>query len=177
MQKAIEIIKQYESLHDGDLKAIGLQPKLCPADVWTVGYGRAIIDPKTGKQLKGVENKNRAYELFPALTNEQAEQFLKEDYAVRELAVKELLKRRVEDYELGAMVSLTYNIGIGNFRTSSVLRFFNAGNKAMAAESFKLSIKSGGKILAGLQCRRLSERHLFLHNEVKIFTKNDLKTF
>ena len=79
MEKAIQIIKHYEQLHDGDLKAIGLQPKLCPADVWTVGYGRAIIDPSTGKQLKGIENKNRAYELYPSLSIEQAEQFLKEN--------------------------------------------------------------------------------------------------
>ena len=37
-----EIVKHYESLHDGDLKKIGLQPKLCPAGIWTQGYGRAM---------------------------------------------------------------------------------------------------------------------------------------
>lgn len=171
MDKAIQIIKHYEQLHDGDLTQIGLQPKLCPADVWTVGYGRAIVDPKTGRQLKGIENKKRAYELYPALTIEQAEQFLAEDYAIREMQVKELLKKFAEEWQLGAMVSLAYNIGVGNFRTSSVLRYFNKGNIPMAAESFKLWVKSGSKVLAGLQLRRLSERHLFLHNEVKFFNK------
>ena len=177
MEKALAIIKHYESLHDGDLKTIGLQPKLCPADVWTVGYGRAIIDPETGRQLKGVENKSRAYELYPALTIEDAEQFLKEDYTLRELQTKELLKMAIKPHQLQAMASLAYNIGLGNFKNSSVLKFFNKANNAMAAESFKLWVKSNGKILAGLQCRRLSERHLFLFNEVKLFTKNDLKTF
>lgn len=173
MEKAIQIIKHYEQLHDGDLKAIGLQPKLCPADVWTVGYGRAIIDPSTGKQLKGIENKNRAYELYPSLSIEQAEQFLKEDYTIRKLQVKDLLQRIADEHELGAMVSLAYNIGMGNFRTSSVLRFFNKGNKTMAAESFKLWVKAAGKVLPGLQFRRQSELHLFLHNEVKFFNRKN----
>lgn len=175
MDKAIQIIKHYEQLHDGDLKQIGLQPKLCPAGVWTVGYGRAIIDPATKKQLKGAENKQRAYELYPALSIEQAEQFLVEDYALREMQVKELLKKLAEEWQLGAMVSLAYNIGVGNFRTSSVLRYFNKGNIPMAAESFKLWIKADGKVLTGLQLRRISERHLFLSNEVKFFTKADLQ--
>lgn len=167
VEKAIAIIKHFESLHDGDLKTIGLQPKLCPADVWTVGWGHAVIDPATGKFLKGAEGKKRAYELYPELSIEEAEQLLMQDYTLCEMQVKELLKRHVEDSELGAMASLAYNIGIGNFRTSSVLRFFNAGNKAMAAESFKLWVKSKGKVLTGLQRRRWSEAHLFLHNEVK----------
>lgn len=41
-----EIVKHYESLHDGDLKQIGLQPKLCPAGIWTQGYGRAMRKKK-----------------------------------------------------------------------------------------------------------------------------------
>ena len=40
--KGIELIKSFESLHDGDLSKIGLQPKMCPAQIWTEGYGRAM---------------------------------------------------------------------------------------------------------------------------------------
>ncbi len=167
MEKAITIIKHFESLHDGDLSAIGLQPKLCPADVWPVGWGRAVIATATGKYLKGAEGKQRAYELYPALTEAEADVMLQEDYSRVEAQVREHLKRHAATHELGAMASLAYNIGIGKFCTSSVLRFFNAGNKAMAAESFKLWVKSGGKVLKGLQRRRWSEAHLFLHNEVK----------
>lgn len=167
MNKAIELIKHFESLHDGDLKKTGLQPKLCPAGIWTVGWGRAIIDPATGKFLKGAECKKRAYQLYPALSIEEAEQFLKEDYQRFEMQVKDVLKRIAEPHELGAMTSLAYNIRSGNFRNSSVLRYFNADNKAMTAESFKLWVKSNGKILPGLVRRRASERHLFLFNELK----------
>jgi lysozyme len=174
MDKALQIIKNYESLHDGDLKAIGLQPKMCPAGVWTIGWGRAIIDPATGKFLRGPQGKARALELYPALTVKEADAMLLEDYTMRELAVNELLKRKAEPHELGAMVSLAYNIGLANFRNSSVLRYFNSGQKKAAADAFLLWNKAGGKVLTGLSCRRHSERYLFLHNEVKLFAKHNL---
>src|SRR5665647_1325406 len=58
--KCTDLTKHFESLHDGDLTIIGLQPKMCPAGIWTEGYGNAIIDPVTGKFLTDSENKGRA---------------------------------------------------------------------------------------------------------------------
>jgi len=45
-KQGIELIKFFESLHDGNLSKIGLQPKLCPANIVTIGYGRALKDKK-----------------------------------------------------------------------------------------------------------------------------------
>ena len=59
-QKGINLIKYFESLHDGDLTEIGLQPKMCPAGIWTEGYGHAIRDLK-GQFFKGKDNKLKAY--------------------------------------------------------------------------------------------------------------------
>lgn len=177
MDKAIELIKHFEGLHDGNLQAIGLQPKMCPAGVWTVGYGHAIVDPATGKMLRGEANRKRALELFPALTVQQAEQLLASDYAIREAQVAELLKFKPTANELGAMTSLAYNIGIANFRNSSVLRFYNTRQKDKAADSFLLWVNAGGKTLPGLQLRRMAERHLFLHDELKFFSKSAIQQF
>ena len=58
--KAIELIKHYESLHDGDLHKIGLQPKMDPVGIWTEGWGRAMVG-KNGKFIKGADNRNVAY--------------------------------------------------------------------------------------------------------------------
>lgn len=63
--KCTLVTKHFESLHDGDLTIIGLQPKMCPAGIWTEGYGNAIVDPLTGKFLKGSENKGRASLVAP----------------------------------------------------------------------------------------------------------------
>ena len=51
-QIGIDLIKHFEGLHDGDLKAIGLQPKKCPAGIWTEGYGHTMRDVN-GNFLKG----------------------------------------------------------------------------------------------------------------------------
>ena len=77
----ISLIKFYESLHDGDLKKIGLQPKMCPAGIWTVGYGHALRDID-GTWLKGVAGYQRILEIYPDLetiTIEEAEELLEED--------------------------------------------------------------------------------------------------
>ena len=43
-ERGMNLIKKYEGLHDGDLKAIGLQPKMCPANVWTEGWDCKRVD-------------------------------------------------------------------------------------------------------------------------------------
>ena len=75
--------------------------------------------------------------------------------------VLKVLTKPVLQHELDALVSLSYNIGLGNFGRSSVVANFNAGDKAKAAESFLLWHKASGKadVLLG---RRQRERDLFL---------------
>jgi lysozyme len=60
------------------------------------------------------------------------------------------------------MVSLSYNIGLGNFATSTVLKRHRLGNYAMAANAFRLWNKAKGKVLPGLTKRREDERALYL---------------
>lgn len=160
-KEALDLIKHFESLHDGDLTAIGLQPKMCPAGIWTVGYGRALTNHK-GEFLKGESKKAIAYAMYPSMTVELAEQFLLEDVAKFSLSVDKVLMKEPNEFQFGAMVSLAYNIGIMNFSKSSVLRYFNEADLARAADSFLLWKKAGGKILAGLVRRREAERELFL---------------
>jgi lysozyme len=60
-----------------------------------------------------------------------------------------------------AMVSLAFNVGIGAFLRSSVLRLHLAGDHRRAAEAFGLWNKAGGKILPGLVRRRTAEANLY----------------
>jgi lysozyme len=55
----IALVMHYESLHDGDMKTIGLQPKMCPAGYWTEGYGSLILD-ENGRPFKGRAQKTEA---------------------------------------------------------------------------------------------------------------------
>ena len=64
----IKLISKYEGLHDGDLKEIGLQPKMDPVGIWTEGWGHAIIDSK-GNFVKGIDCKTNAFYIESYLDN------------------------------------------------------------------------------------------------------------
>lgn len=164
-QQTIDLIKNFESLHDGDLSVIGLQPKMCPAGIWTVGYGHALTG-SNGKFLEGDKDKEHAYFICGDMTVEEAESLLREDLKYYNDQVTGALTRKPAENQFGAMVSLCFNIGVGNFKTSSVLRNFNSGHDKTAADSFLLWVKAtvNGKkvVLRGLQRRRIAEQELFV---------------
>src|SRR5690606_4633897 len=63
--------------------------------------------------------------------------------------------------ELGAMTSLAYNIGLRAFEQSTLLRLYNAGDRAGAAAQFLRWNRAGGKVMRGLTRRREAEKALF----------------
>lgn len=171
--KAIELIKHYEQLHDGDLKTAGLQPKLCPTGYASIGYGRVVRDPLTNSPLTGKDGLKRATELFPSITEKQAEAFLKEDLSRFEAIVRALVRYKVSDEQLGAMVSLAYNIGQGSFSGSTLLKLVNKGKLDEAALEFTKWNKGrvNGELveLRGLTYRRKSEAKLFAEGELEFY--------
>lgn len=161
-QAAIDLIKSFESLHDGDLTQIGLQPKMCPAGVWTVGYGRALQNESKTRFLIGDKDKAQALAQYPNLTEKAAEIMLAEDLEKFEAAVNKLVKKPLNQNQRGALVSFTYNVGTQALANSTLLALLNAGDYKNAAEQLLRWNKAGGKVLKGLTRRREAERELFL---------------
>lgn len=154
----IDLIKSFESLHDGDLTKIGLQPKMCPAGVWTEGYGRAMRDKK-GNFIKGIANKDLAYANITIRTVHDAEKALIEDLNSFELIVLRKIKQPLNQNQFDAMVSHSYNTG-----GSATL--FNLINSKAPNDKIKFwfenkYISSNGKVLNGLKRRRKAESDLF----------------
>jgi lysozyme len=147
-QAGVDLIKSFETLQ---LKAY----KPTSNDVWTIGYGH------TGG-VKAGESINAA----------KAEELLEDDLAHFEEGVsRNLGGAQTSANEFSAMVALAFNIGLGGFLASSVLRFHREGHKAKAAQSFLLWNKqrqANGKmeILPGLTRRREAERDLYLQADV-----------
>jgi lysozyme len=136
----LEIVKRNEGLR--------LKAYICPAGVLTIGYG------STGPHVRpGM-----------VITEAEADRLLNEDLDRFEEAVKRYAGKATQN-QFDAMVSLAFNIGIANFRKSSVLRAHVAGNYAGAANAFALwnKAKVGGvlKELAGLTRRRAEEARLY----------------
>ncbi len=164
-QAAVDLIKSFEGIPDGDPNTVNIDAYLCPAGVWTIGWGHALIDH--GAQLKGPENKPRARQLYPGgITREQAEALLRGDLIPRAASVSSLLKVAVNDPQFGALIALVFNIGAANLGASTLLRKLNAGDLAGAAEQFlvwdKARVNGVLQPLAGLTRRRKAERAMFL---------------
>jgi lysozyme len=161
-QKGIDLIKNFESLHDGDLRTIGLQPKMCPVQIWTVGWGHAIVDPLTRKFLKGTKDQKRALELYSSMTEQEAEMLLKRDLTAFSSGVTRALKVKLTENQFSALVSFAYNVGIGNYNKSTLLRLINANpNNPQIEEQFLRWNRGGGKVLNGLTRRRTAEAKLY----------------
>jgi lysozyme len=118
----------------------------CPAGVLTIGYGH------TGKDVYEGET----------ITQAEADDLLAEDLGKFARQIAPLVEVKITEGQFIAMLSLAYNIGIGNFRRSSVLRLTNAGAKLQAAQSFLLWNRAGGQVLKGLVRRRKAESREYL---------------
>lgn len=101
-------------------------------------------------------------------TKAQADMVLADDLAVFEKGVEAELKNiaRVEQREFDAFVDLAFNIGLGAFKSSSLLRHYRAGDKATTARDFLAWNKAGGKVMPGLVKRREAERNWFLYGHL-----------
>ncbi|MEF9922986.1 MAG: lysozyme [Muribaculaceae bacterium] len=164
-EKIIDLIKHFESLHDGDLSVIGLQPKMCPAGYWTEGYGNVIR--YNGKMLKGFENKSLAYSLSTVKTEEQATSKLLENVEKYGNQVKNSCYKqnfKADDNEFSALVSLSYNCGIGSLEY--IIPRLMRGENVDAV--FGMWNKSGGKVLKGLIIRRAAEAYFYKTGEAKL---------
>ena len=156
--KGIELIKKYESLHDGDLKMIGLQPKMCPAGIWTEGYGRAMRNDK-GLFVKGAENRNLAFSKITINTEKEAMLALEQDLKIYENIVIRNVKVTLTQNQFNALVSYVYNTG----GSSTLYSLINTkATKAKIQNWFETKyISAGGVTLPGLVKRRKEESNLY----------------
>ncbi len=167
---ALALIKRFEGLHDGDKKTKAiLEPEADPIGIYTVGWGHALF--ANGRPVK---NRETAYRLWrqqwPAgMGPADADELLRQDaQAVCDRVVALFPKTPLAEGQLGAMVSLAYNIGVGevggapDFADSSVRRRLINGDIMGAADAFRLWRYAGGRELPGLVARREAERRVFL---------------
>jgi len=139
----IVLIKHHEGVRN--------RPYKCPAGLWTVGVGHLIGD---GKSLPADYNRT--------FTTEEIDGILKSDLRRFELGVHKMLPNMpLRQHEFDALVSFCFNLGLGCFQRSTIRQALLRGDKKAAMESLVKYCRAGGKILKGLQTRRLDERALF----------------
>jgi GH24 family phage-related lysozyme (muramidase) len=138
----LELVTHFEGLF--------LKAYLCPAGVWTIGYGHTGLTHRDGTVKAG-----------RTITKEEAEKLLLYDLEKFSARVQGAVKVPLTDNQFSALVSFDFNTG--GLLKSSLLKKLNAGDYQGAADGLLAWTKANGKELAGLVRRRKSERNLFLN--------------
>ena len=143
-QKGVDFIKSHEALRRKAYQD--------SKGKWTIGWGHT----------KGVKPGD-------VITREQAEQFIRDDFAWVERTLNaDLVAGRdnplVTQNEFDALCSLVFNIGSQAYLESTVRRKIKQGDKMAAARAFKMWVYSEHKFIQGLANRRADETRLFLQS-------------
>jgi lysozyme len=147
------------------------RPYLCPAHIWTIGYGHVLYQDQI--QLPMVRKEGYTgfirmnYPLRPehnrVWSKEEIERLFAVDVAAFERGVLRLVPGCVgHQGRFDALVSFAYNAGLGNLQRSQIRMKANRDDIEGAADAFMQWTKAGGKELPGLVKRRRDERALFL---------------
>lgn len=155
--KALKMIQHHEGTK--------LKPYRCPAKLWTIGTGHVLYPEQGAMKLED----RAAFELKPAdnrlFTREEVDAILAKDL---ERFVRGVLKycptTGNNQNWLDALVSFSFNVGLGTLQRSTLRQKHNRGDYQGAADEFLKYCKGGGKVLKGLENRRKDERSLYLGN-------------
>jgi lysozyme len=138
----INLIKRFEGCK--------LKAYRCPAGVLTIGFGctEGVTEGMT-------------------ISQDMADYLLGKELAEFEMGIAGLVTHKLTQPQFDALVCFTYNVGLGAFKKSTLLKRINAGEMLPAAEEFLKWDKAAGKVLPGLTARRKAERELFLRGYTK----------
>jgi len=133
----LEMLKQFEGLR--------LKAYQDSAGVWTIGYGH------TKTAYPGM-----------VITRSEAERLLRQDLQRFEKGVRDRVSVPLTQNQFDALVSFSFNVGVGAFSKSTLLKRLNQKDYAGAKQEFRRWVYAGGRRLQGLVNRRNKEANLFL---------------
>lgn len=141
--KCIQMIKHHEGVR--------YKPYRCPAGLWTVGVGHVIGD---GSSLPSDWDRK--------FTTEEVDSILSTDLRRFERGVLRYCRGPLTQGQFDALVSFSFNAGLGNLQRSTLRMKHNRGEKEATAKEFMKWTKGGGRVLPGLVKRRSDEATLYM---------------
>lgn len=137
-----DLIKQFEGCK--------LKAYKCPAGLWTISWGLTFYPDGTKVKEGDVITQQQAEDYFNAIVDDFAK------------GVDVLIKSNVSENNFSALVSFAFNVGMGNFRRSTLLRKVNANPKDPSIKAeFQKWTRANNVVLKGLVRRREAEAKLY----------------
>jgi lysozyme len=147
------------------------RPYLCPAHIWTIGYGHVLYQDQIRLPVVRKED-------YAGIIRKEYMLHAKDNRVWTKTEIDELFRADVAHFERGvlrlvpgvvsrqgsfdALVSFAFNAGLGNLQRSQIRIKANRGDWEGAADAFRSWTRGGGKVLPGLVKRREAEIALFL---------------
>ena len=139
-KEGLSLIKKFEGCE--------LEAYLCPAGVWTIGYGHTK-DVKEGDKIN----------------KEEADYLLQEEMIEYESYINDFVEVPLNQNQFDSLCSWVYNLGPTNLKNSTMLRVLNEEKYADVPQVIKRWNKAGGEVLDGLIKRREAEAKMFAGEE------------
>lgn len=132
-------------------EGLRLKPYLCSAKIPTIGYGNTYYpDGKKVTLLDKDITKQEAFDMFKELANRFAKR------------VDALVTTKLTQNQFNTLVSFAYNVGTGNFSSSTLLKKVNRNPDDLTIkDEFLKWNKAGGKVINGLTNRRNEEANIY----------------
>ena len=152
--KCLHMIEHHEGVR--------FKPYQCPAKLWTIGVGH-VLYPNQGKMPI---DQRSGYALHPEdnrpFSKDEVNAILRADLQRFERGVHTYCPVNLTQGMFDGLVSFSFNVGLGTLQRSTLRQKLLRGDKEGAAEELLKYCMAGGKVLRGLQNRRIDERALFL---------------
>ena len=140
-QQGLDLVKRFEGFSSTIYT--------CPAGYATIGYGHLVRPYEHSRFASGI-------------TEQQAEDLLRQDVKTAEQAVRRLIYVPLTDGQFDALVSFTFNLGSGALQSSTLRRVINRGEHHHTPTQLKRWVYAGGRKLRGLQRRREAEAYHYV---------------
>ena len=171
-----EKLSQHVKNEEGSIENKG-EPVLTAYDIGdgakTIGYGHAIFSSEsrgnTGGDYPFIPKYNKVIVGKTKITKKQAEELLRDDLDKTKKELNKILDKWEEDgitpdidqNMYNAMVSMIFNMGIGNFRTSEFIQYVKRNQMDKAEEQIKKESSRSFRKFPGLKNRREKESDMF----------------
>ncbi len=142
-----KLLSQWEGLRNKVYKDVAGLP--------TIGVGHLLTKEEINSGKITIDGEPVEYDA--GLDDEQVIALLSQDLNRFEQAVSEGVHVPLNQNQFDALVAFTFNIGVGAFEKSTLLKELNQGRYDEVPEQMRRWVKAGGKTVAGLVNRRENE--------------------
>ena len=125
----------------------------------TIGVGHLLTRDELTSGKIHIDGK--AYKYHEGLPDDVIDRLLLRDLHIAELVVNSNVKVKLTQNQYNALVSFTFNVGVGAFRNSTLLKLLNAGEYHSVPTQMRRWILSAGRQIQGLKNRREKEIELW----------------